>query len=75
MFIILLNLSQTDFYYKKYGEKIVNTYRKRALEKFGAEFFSEKNYFGCPVPPKGLRRKDMPTFWEFVQYIRNARYK
>jgi hypothetical protein len=51
----------------------VNTYRKRALEKFGAEFFSEKNYFGCPVPPKGLRRKDMPTFWEFVQFIRNAR--
>jgi len=52
---------------------MVNTYRKRALEKFGAEFFSEKNYFGCPVPPKGLRRKEMPTFWEFVQYIRNAR--
>ena len=29
----------TDFYYTSYGRKIVQKYRKRALLKFGDEFF------------------------------------
>jgi hypothetical protein len=52
---------------------MVDSYRAQALKKFGAEFFSEKNHFGAPVTPKGLRRRELPTFWEFVQYIRNER--
>ena len=29
----------TDFYYKSYGRKIVQKYRRRALQKFGDDFF------------------------------------
>ena len=30
---------KTDFYYKKYGVKIVEKYRERALNIFGNQFF------------------------------------
>ena len=32
----------TDFYYKKYGVKIVEKYRERALDTFGSHFFRQK---------------------------------
>jgi hypothetical protein len=51
----------------------VSTYRKKAIEKFGKDFFNEKNHFGAPVPPKGTRIKELPTFWEFVQFVRSER--
>ena len=66
---------QEDFYYHTYGKKMVEKYRKMALKKFGESFFEEKNNFGAPVPPKGLRIKELPTFWEFIQFIRNERYR
>ena len=30
---------QTDFYYKKYGQKIVKKYRQKAISIFGKYFF------------------------------------
>ena len=32
-------LPRLDYYYKKYGQKIVEKYRKRALQKLGDDFF------------------------------------
>jgi hypothetical protein len=29
---------KSDFYYKRYGKKIVAQFRKKAIEKFGLEF-------------------------------------
>lgn len=39
-----------DFYYKVYGKKIVERYRKAALAKFGENFFSAENNYGSPHP-------------------------
>ena len=52
---------------------MVNDYRKSALKKFGSKFFEEKNNFGAPMPPKGPRTAQLPTFWEFVQYLKNTK--
>ena len=30
---------EVDFYYKKYGEKIVKKYRQKAIDIFGQDFF------------------------------------
>ena len=59
---------QQDNYYLKYGRKIVSRYRAAAGEKFGQDFLSEKNNFGSPVPVQA-RRPELPTWWEFVQWI------
>ena len=64
---------QKDYYFKKYGAKMVNDYRKSALKKFGSKFFEEKNNFGAPMLPKGPRTAQLPTFWEFVQYLKNTK--
>lgn len=39
-----------DWFYAKEGSKIVQTYRKSALKKFGRDFFSKQNHFGAPIP-------------------------
>ena len=64
---------QKDFYFKKYGAKIVDEHRKSAVKKFGSDFFDEKHNFGAPTPPKGPRTAQLPTFWEFVQYLKNTK--
>ena len=61
---------ETDWYFKVYGKKIVSSYRKRAIDKFGKEFFSADNNYGAPVPVKGNRTSEMPIFWEFAQYVK-----
>jgi len=59
-----------NWYYKQYGRKIVSTYRKRAIKKFGNGFFSERNNFGAPLPVnRTWRSSAYPSWWEFVQYI------
>lgn len=59
-----------DWYYKVYGKKIVDVYRKKAIAKFGQDYFNASNNFGSPVPVrKGLRDSRLPIFWEFVQYV------
>ena len=60
---------QQDNYYIKYGRKIVSQYRAAAIQRFGADFFSEKNNFGSPVGPVEARRAELPSWWEFVQWI------
>ena len=64
-----------DFYYKSYGKKIVAKYRHQALKVFGDEFFSAENNYGAPLPVADGRRptSDLPIFWEFVQYVIEAR--
>ena len=63
-----------DWYYKVYGKPIVSRYRRAALARFGADFFSAENNFGAVVPVKGgVRTADLPTFWEFVQYVKACR--
>ena len=44
---------ETHYYYKLYGKDIVKTYRARAIENFGKEFFGPENNFGAPMPVKG----------------------
>ena len=57
---------------------MVKKYREEARRKFGEDFFSAENKFGCPME-KGrwdkntgwVRVDGMPIFWEFVKYIIN----
>ena len=61
-----------DWYYKRYGRDIVSRYRRRALERFGREFFSEANNYGTPMAVQGpgaKRPEGLPIFWEFVQFV------
>lgn len=59
-----------DYYYKLYGKKIVERFRSRAFDALGYEFFDESNNFGAPVVAKDFRlTAELPTFWEFVQFI------
>ncbi len=65
---------QLDYWYRTYGKPAVRKFREKAVAKFGIEFFSEENHFGSPLPDvkegsMGLRTKNHPTFWEFVQLI------
>lgn len=57
---------QQDNYYTRYGRQIVSRYRAAAIQKFGADFFSEQNNFGSPGPVEA-RLAELPTWWEFVQ--------
>lgn len=62
---------ENDWYYKQYGRKIVSTYRQPAQARFSRDYFSEKNNFGAPLKPQQTwRNADLPTWWEFVQYIK-----
>jgi len=62
---------KTDWYYKKYGRGIVSKYRPAARSRFREEFFSAENNFGSPLPVSGhsWRSDDLPSWWEFVQYV------
>jgi hypothetical protein len=67
--------ARSDYYYKLYGEKIYSRYRAKALAKFGKEFFDPANNFGTPVAPTPRNRRAYinPIFWEFVQFVRDAK--
>ena len=62
----------------EHGRAMVKRYREEARRKFGEDFFSADNKFGCPMD-KGrwdngtgwVRVNGMPIFWEFVKYIIN----
>ena len=60
---------QGDYYFKKYGRQIISMFRARALDKFGAEFFSEAQHYGAPIKVE-RRTAGSPTFWEFVQFVK-----
>jgi len=62
-----------NWYYKQYSKNIVARYRSEALRKFGSGFFSKENNFGAPLPvARSWRSADMPSWWEFVQYLLNT---
>ena len=59
-----------DWYYKVYGKTIVSKYRKRAIAKFGQDYFKANNNYGSLLILKeGYRNEKLPIFWEFVQYV------
>lgn len=59
-----------QWYYQKYGKKIVATHRKAAEMRFGPDFFSEKSKYGAPYNiSNGWRSAQLPSWWEFVQFI------
>ena len=64
---------QNNWYYRTYGKKITSRYRKDSVRHFGKDFFSVKNNFGAPYEVKGFRVESMPTFWEFVQFLKASR--
>ena len=60
---------KNGMYYNLYGKTIVEKYRGAALKKFGEEFFSAENNFGALYNLGGARTKELPSWWEFVQWI------
>ena len=66
-----LERKQSRGYMDNELKEIVRLYRSEYLEKFGAESLSQANNYGAIVPiEKGrLRTANLPTFWEFVQWI------
>lgn len=63
-------LIDDDWYYKTYGKKIVNKYRPAAVARFSEQYFSSENNYGSPLPVHGtFRTVDLPSWWEFIQYI------
>ena len=61
----------TDFYYQRYGARIVQLFRAKAKKALGDDFLSKENNYGAPLPviPKSRRKDYLPTFWEFVQFL------
>ena len=66
---------QGGFYHDAFGRDIVNEFRPRAVEKFGASHFAPDNNFGAPLAEKGRRDANYPIFWEFVQYLRRLDHR
>lgn len=63
----------SNWYYKQYGHKIVNQFRDRAVQRFGQEFFSQRNNYGAPFPvSRSWRDQHYPSWWEFIQYLLNT---
>ncbi|XP_023335026.1 carbohydrate sulfotransferase 8 [Eurytemora carolleeae] len=61
---------KTNWYYKTYGRGMVSSYRRAAIQRFSEEFFLPENNFGSPLPvDKTWRSADLPSWWEFIQYI------
>ena len=60
-----------QFYYLNWGKTIVQQFRRKAIDKFGIEFFSSSNNYGAliPVPDNRRQNSKLPSFWEFVQYL------
>ena len=57
------------------GREIVEKYRKLALDKFGPDYLSAANKYGCALDPDPSRAEfldRLPTFWEFVQFLLNS---
>ncbi len=63
------SIDQT-WYYHKYGRSIVSRYRANAIAHLGRDFFSKENNYGAPVKVNGNRTAALPSFWEFVQYVK-----
>jgi len=63
-----------NWYYDKYGKKIVSKYREKAIQKFSSSYFSKSNNSGSPIPPSEpfTRTADLPSWWEFVQYVKDT---
>ena len=69
---------ERDYFYKKYGKQIVAKYRKSFTKQFSEEYLSESNNYGAPVPVvKKTNTTDrsplQPTFWEFVQFVKDTK--
>ena len=41
-----------DFYFLTYGQNMTQKFRRKALKKFGPDFFSKENNYGTPLPIK-----------------------
>ena len=56
---------------KWHQQGYMRTYRNEYIAKYGQESLSKQNGYGAivPVDSKGIRTPDMPTWWEFVQWI------
>ncbi len=59
-----------NWYYRTYGRSIVSRYRADAIAHLGRDFFSKENNYGTPVKVNGYRTAALPSFWEFVQYVK-----
>ncbi|XP_023323409.1 carbohydrate sulfotransferase 11 isoform X2 [Eurytemora carolleeae] len=57
-----------EWYYKKYGKEIVRMYRQKSIQRHGETYYSKRNNYGSPYPVLH-RIVELPTFWEFVQWI------
>ena len=44
--------------------------RKEAKKRFGQAFFSKTNNYGTPIKKRVDRTEEQPTFWEFVQHVK-----
>ena len=52
-----------------YGKSILKR-RPEYVSKFGTKSLTEENNFGAILPVNGMKRTaDLPTFWEFIQWI------
>ena len=61
---------------KNFGNEIVRKYRKEYLQIFSKNSLSKENNYGSLYPLKivrgcGGRTANMPTFWEFAQWLTN----
>jgi len=56
-----------DYFYNNYGKHIVSRFRRKYLDKFGEESLNDSSNSGAPYP--ALRTSEMPTWWEFVQWV------
>ena len=61
-----------DWYYQQYGKRIVKTHRENALKLFGGDHFNAERNFGAPIPSPRRNTSELPIFWEFVQYLKQA---
>ncbi len=65
-----INQVDKDWFVRTIGKKMVTKYREKTLKRFGHDFFSKGNNLGAILPVKYQRpSSDLPTFWEFVQYV------
>ena len=56
------------FYYNKYGRKIVQRFREKAIQTLGKDYFNKSNNYGTLLKADD-RHGNMPSFWEFVQAV------
>jgi len=58
-------------FYRKYGKEIVSTFREKAIETLGKDFFNKSNNYGTllKVSHGDRPNANLPSFWEFVQSV------